>query len=171
MSSKYHKLQYFLLKLFTRFLFTNTYKRVFGIFLILFRSWVICKNKKDLVSTHSFFTFLLITQDLNKMKKKKKIPNTLLYTFLNRKHVQNFGKKLLNFMTVGGCQSFQFFRQITWFLGSNRALSKFRYRILHNLVSITKLKKNHSVKANFKLIMRATLKEVHWKIYLLFDLS
>ena len=33
------------------------------------------KIKKDLVSTHSFFTLLLITQDLNKILK---IPNTLL---------------------------------------------------------------------------------------------
>ena len=33
------------------------------------------KIKKDLVSTHSFFTLLLITQDLNKIKK---IPHTLL---------------------------------------------------------------------------------------------
>ena len=28
-------------------------------------------------------------------------------------------------MAVGARQNFQFFRQITWFLGSNRALSKF----------------------------------------------
>ena len=33
------------------------------------------KVKKDLVSTHSFFTLLLITQDLNKIKN---IPHTLL---------------------------------------------------------------------------------------------
>ena len=30
-------------------------------------------------------------------------------------------------MVVGARPSFQFFRQITWFLGNNRALSKFRY--------------------------------------------
>ena len=30
-------------------------------FFILFRSWVICKNKKNLVSKHSIFTLLLIT--------------------------------------------------------------------------------------------------------------
>ena len=41
-------------------------------------------------------------------------------------------------MVVAARQSFQFFRQITWFLGSNEALSKFRYRILHNLISIIK---------------------------------
>ena len=74
-SSNYPAVQYFLLKG-TRFLLTNFYKRMCGIFFILFGSWVICKNlKKDLVSKHSFFTLLLITQDLNKIKK---IPYTLL---------------------------------------------------------------------------------------------
>ena len=42
-------------------------------------------------------------------------------------------------MAVGARQSFQFFRQIAWFLGKNRGLSKCRYRILYNLISITKL--------------------------------
>ena len=60
-------------------------------------------------------------------------------------------------MVVGARQSFQFFIQITWFLGNNRALSKFRYRILHNLISIISLFKNQSVKANFKITTRATL--------------
>ena len=32
------------------------------------------KIKKDLVSTHSFFTLLLISQDLNKIKKNPKHP-------------------------------------------------------------------------------------------------
>ena len=36
---------------------------------------LLAKIKKDLVSTNSFFTLLLITQDLNKIKK---IPHTLL---------------------------------------------------------------------------------------------
>ena len=54
-------------------------------------------------------------------------------------------------MVVGSRQSCHFFRKITWFPGNNRALSKFRYRILHNLISINKLQKNQSVKANFKL--------------------
>ena len=100
-SSNYHKVQYFLLKFCTHFLLTIVYKRVFGIIIFLFRSWVICENQKDLLSTHQFFTFLLITQH-------------------------------------------QFFRRITWFLGNNRALPKFRYRILHNLISIIKLKKKIS---------------------------
>ena len=61
-------------------------------------------------------------------------------------------------MVAGARQSFQFFRQITWFLGNNRALSKFRYRILYNLISITKLEKNHSVGTNFKLTAQVTLR-------------
>ena len=40
---------------------------------------------------------------------------------------------------AGARQSFQIFRQNTWFLESNRALSKFVYWILHYLVSIFKL--------------------------------
>ena len=70
MSSNYLKVQYFLLKLCACFLLTIVYRRVFGILFILFRSWVTCKNlKKDLVSTHLFFTLILITQDLKKIKK------------------------------------------------------------------------------------------------------
>ena len=50
-------------------------------------------------------------------------------------------------MVAGARQRFQFFRQITWFLGNNGALSKFRYWILHNQFA----------KANFELTTRATL--------------
>ena len=39
-------------------------------------------------------------------------------------------------MVVEPRQNFQFFRQKTWFLGNNRALSKFLYEILHYLISI-----------------------------------
>ena len=49
-------------------------KRCVGFFLFCLDLELLVKNKKDLVSTHSFFRFLLITQDLNKIKK---IPNTL----------------------------------------------------------------------------------------------
>ena len=64
-SSNYPTVQYFLLKLRTRFLLTNVYKRVYGILLDL---ELFAKIKKDLVSTHSLFTLLLISQDLNKIK-------------------------------------------------------------------------------------------------------
>ena len=39
-------------------------------FHILFRSWVICQNQKDLVSTHLKKPSLSITEDLDKIKKK-----------------------------------------------------------------------------------------------------
>ena len=45
-------------------------------------------------------------------------------------------------MVVGARQSFQFFRQITWFLGNKRALPRFKYGILHHLISIIKLQNN-----------------------------
>ena len=38
-------------------------------FFILFTSWVICKNQKDLVSTHSFF-YLFINNSRSKQYKK-----------------------------------------------------------------------------------------------------
>ena len=48
------------------------------------------KIKKDLVSTHSLFTLLLINQDLIKIKK---IPHALLKTLVSRKRVQSFSSK------------------------------------------------------------------------------
>ena len=41
-------------------------------------------------------------------------------------------------MVVGARHGFQFFRQTTWFLENNRALSKILYGILHYLISIIK---------------------------------
>ena len=48
-------------------------------------------------------------------------------------------KKIINSMVVEARQSFQFFRQITWFLGNNRTLSKCRYRIFLSFISIIQL--------------------------------
>ena len=50
-----------------------------------------------------------------------------------------FQQKILNCRVVGARQSFQIFRQNTWFLENNRALSKFLYGILHYVISIIKL--------------------------------
>ena len=73
--SNYPTVQYFLLKFRARFLLTNAYKSLCGIFLFHLNLELFAKVKKDLVSTHPFFTLLLITQDLNKTKK---IPHILL---------------------------------------------------------------------------------------------
>ena len=53
-SSNYPIVQYFLLKLRKRFLLTNVYKRVCGIFLSYLDPELFEKVKKDLVSTDSF---------------------------------------------------------------------------------------------------------------------
>ena len=123
-SSNYHRVQYFLLKLATRFLLTNLYKSVFGIFLFCLDLALFAKIKKDLVSTYSFFTFLLITQDLNNNKKNPEHP---FVEIVKWETCAKFHQKILNFLVVGARQSFQFFKQIAWFLRNNRALSKFRY--------------------------------------------
>ena len=60
-------------------------------------------------------------------------------------------------MVVGARQNFQFFRQNTWFLENNRALSQFLYWILHYLISITKLQESQPIKPNFILTTQATL--------------
>ena len=88
-SSNYPAVQYFLLKLRARFLLTSVYKSLCGIFLFYLDLELLAKIEKDL-SSNSYFTLLLITQDLNKIKK---IPYILLYTLLSRKRVQNFSKK------------------------------------------------------------------------------
>ena len=85
---------------------------------ILFTSWVICQNKNDLVSTHSQKSILWITQDLNKNKQNSEHPSV---DIVNWEICAKFKQKILNFMVVKARQSFQFFRQITWFLRNNTA--------------------------------------------------
>ena len=61
------------------------------------------KNEKTLFLHTHFFTFLLITQDLNKFKT---IPNILLERWIK------FQQKILNSVVVGVGQSFQIFQKI-----------------------------------------------------------
>ena len=68
------------------------------------------KIKKDLVSSNSFFTLLVISQDLSKIKN---IPHTTC---------AKFQQKILKSLVVGARQSFQFCRQKTWFPWNNRGL-------------------------------------------------
>ena len=67
-SSNYPTVQYFLLKVCTRFLPMST-KECAGFFKFYLDLGLFTKIKKDLVCWHSFLTRLLITQDLNKTKK------------------------------------------------------------------------------------------------------
>ena len=57
--------------------------------------------------------------------------------------------KYIELRIVGARQSFQIFRQKTWFLENNRALPKFLYGILHYLISIIELQQNQSIKKQF----------------------
>ena len=63
-SSNYPTVQHFLLKLRTRFLLTNLYKRVCGIFLFCLDLELSAKIKKTWFLHTRFFTFI---QDLNKI--------------------------------------------------------------------------------------------------------
>ena len=74
-SSNYPTVKYFFAETSHTFCTYQCLQKGVWDFVILFTSWVIWKFKKDLVSTHSFFTLLLRTQDLNKIRK---IPHTLL---------------------------------------------------------------------------------------------
>ena len=82
---------------------------------------------------------LSITQDLNKIKKN---PTHPFEDIDKTETCAKFQQKILNSTALGACQSFQFFRQITWFLGNTRALSNFKYWILLHLISIIKLQNN-----------------------------
>ena len=74
---------------------------------------LLAEIKKDLVSTHSQKSDLSITQDLDKIKK------TPTHNFVDIGKTETCAKyqqKILNCTVVRARQSFQFFRQITWFL-------------------------------------------------------
>ena len=68
-SSNYPTVQYFLLKFRTRFLLTNVCKSVCGIFFILFRSWVICKNLKR-PGFYTLVFYIFINTSRSKQNKK-----------------------------------------------------------------------------------------------------
>ena len=118
-SSNYSTVYDILLKLLTHFQLTNDYKSVCRISFILFRSLVICKKLKRPGFYTLAFYILLITQDLNKNKKNPEHP---FVDIIKWKTCSKFQQKVLNSMVVGAHQSFQLFRQKTWFLGNNRPL-------------------------------------------------
>ena len=121
------------------FLLNDVYKRMFGIFFILFRSWVIIKNiKNEYVETSSLLIFANNSRS-KQNKKKKKNPEHSFVDIGKSETCAKFQQKILNSVVVRARQSFKFFRQKTWFLESNRALSKFLYGILHYLLSTSSL--------------------------------
>ena len=83
MSSNYHRIGYFLLGFCTRFLFTNVYKKLFGIYYVLFRSWFICKNQKR----PGFYTLTeIIFINNSRSKQNKKNPQHPFVAIAKRKN-------------------------------------------------------------------------------------
>ena len=122
----YPRVQYFLLKLRTRILLTNVYKRVWGIFFVSFKSWIICKNlKRPGFYTLIFYTF--INNSISKQNKKN--PTNPFVDITKHKTCAKFQHKILNSMVVGTRQSFQLSTNKTWFLGNDEGLPFFRFRL------------------------------------------
>ena len=93
------------------------------------------KSKRPGFYTLVFYIFI----NNLRSKQNKNNPEHPFVDIVKYETCAKFWQKILNIVVVGARQSFHFFRQFTWFLGKNRAFSQFRYRILHNLISITKL--------------------------------
>ena len=93
-----------------------------------------------------FYT-LRKTRFINNSRSKQsfKNPTHLFVDIRKTETCEKFQQKIINSTVVGACQSFQFIRQITWFLGNTRAMSKFKYWILHHLISIIKLQNNYQI--------------------------
>ena len=143
-----------MLKFCRRSLLTNVCKRCVGFLLFCLELELFANIKKRL----GLYT-LTETRFINNLrfKQNKKYPTHPFVDIDKTKTCANFQQKILNYTTVITRQGFQFFRQITWFLGNKRGLLKFKYCLLHHLISIIKLQNNYSVKPNFMLITQATL--------------
>ena len=72
----------------------------------------------------------LIFANNSRSKRNKKNPAYPFLDISKKEMCAKFQQKILNCRVIGACQSFQIFRQNTWFL-ENRTLSKFLYGILH----------------------------------------
>ena len=66
--------------------------------------------------------FLQTLINNSRSKQNKKNPKHPFVDITKYKTCAKFQQKILNSMVVGAPQSFQFFRQKTWFLGNNRGL-------------------------------------------------
>ena len=132
-SSNYSTVQQVLVKLRTRLpMSTKGRVRFFSFYLDL-EMFAKIKKRPGFYSL-AFYTFI----NNSRSKQNKRIPHTL-FRHYQQKTCAKFQQKILNFVVVGAPESFQFFRQKACFLGNRRGFSLFRQRILHNLISTTKL--------------------------------
>ena len=89
-------------------------------FFILFRSLVISKNlKRPGFYTLMFYIFI----NNSRFKQNKKNPEHPFVDIVKDKTRAKCQQKISKSMAFGVHQSFQFFREINWFLGNNRALT------------------------------------------------
>ena len=104
-SFKFPTVQYFLLKLRTRFLLK---KGCVGCYFCYLDLSLFAKIKKYLVSKNSFFyTFI----NSSRSKQNQKNPAQLFVYITKWKTCATFQQKILNFTIVGSRQSSQFFKQ------------------------------------------------------------
>ena len=89
----------------------------------------------ECVETGYFF----ILGNNSSSKQKKRNPVHHFVDIGKNRTCAKFQQKLLKSMAVVARQSFQFFRQNTWLLENNRALSEFLSGVLNSLISITNL--------------------------------
>ena len=76
---------------------------------------------------------------INSRSKQSKENSVQPFVDIGKKETcAKFQQIILDSVVARAAQSFQFFRQKTWFLENNRALSKFLYGILYYLISIIK---------------------------------
>ena len=91
--------------------------------------------KNEFAETRSFSIFAN-----NSRSTQNNINPTDSFVDIGKKETcAKFQPKILNCRVLGARQNSQIFRQNTWFVENNRALSKLLYGILHYLTSIIKL--------------------------------
>ena len=81
----------------------------------------------------------LIFANNSRSKQNKKYPTHPFIDIGKQETCAKFQQKILNCRLVEAHQSFQIFKQNTWFIENNSAMSKFLFGILHYLISIIKL--------------------------------
>ena len=126
----------FLLGLHICFLLASVCRGCSGFFLSCLDLEWFAKIKKELVSTHSFFTFVLITQDLSGIGG---CPEPPFVDIAGWEACAGFHQGVLSFAVGGARRGFWFFAQMAWFLGNSGVLPEFGYGVLHNWISVVRL--------------------------------
>ena len=90
-----------------------------GFFLFYLDLELFAKTKKDLVSTHSFFTLLLINQDLDKIKKN---PAHTFVDITKQKTRAKFQQKYYNLWQLELVKIFNLSDKKPGFYGNNRGV-------------------------------------------------